>query len=423
MFSVQDAETIIFDLVQVLDPQKDIETVYFSSALGRILAQPVTSNLDFPHWDNSAMDGYAVRWEDVQQARDENPVVLKIIEEIPAGYQPKLKLQPGEAARIFTGAVMPHGADTVVMQEVTRREENRVWIQAAPSKPQAFVRKQAAYYQAGQELLPAGITIHGTEIAILAALQVKKVSVYRKIKVAIFSTGDELVTPEQTLQPGQIVDSNQNAIASLLKQLGVEVVILGIVPDQPQDLEAAMKKAMPLATTFGGIASSDLVISSGGVSVGEYDYIEQVLTSLGGKIHIQSVAMKPGKPLTVATFNQISNSQILYFGLPGNPVSALVTFWRFVQPAIKKLSGLSDGWQPTFIKAKARQELCSDGKRESYIWGKLNLVDGFYEFDVAGGSQVSGNLINLAQTNALAVLDLEKTVISPGELVTILLVN
>jgi molybdopterin molybdotransferase len=413
MLSVQEAETIIFNLAQVLDPRKDIETVDVSSALGRILAQPVISNLDFPHWDNSAMDGYAVRWEDVQQATAENPVDLAIIEEIPAGYQPKLKLQPGEAARIFTGAVMPDGADTVVMQEVTRREENRVWVQAAPSKPQAFVRKQAAYYQAGQELLPAGIKLNGAEVAILAALQVKQISVYRKVKVAIFSTGDELVTAEQTLQPGQIVDSNQNAIASLLKQLGVEVVILGIVPDQPRDLEATMKDAI----------SSDLVISSGGVSVGEYDYVEQVIASLGGKIHIQSVAMKPGKPLTVATFNQNHNSQILYFGLPGNPVSALVTFWRFVQPAIKKLSGLSDGWQPTFLKAKARQELRSDGKRESYIWGKLNLVDGFYEFDVAGGSQVSGNLINLAQTNALAVLGLGQNMVSPGELVRVLLVS
>jgi molybdopterin molybdotransferase len=414
MFSVPEAETIIFNLVPVLDPQKDIEVVDIQSALGRILAQPVTSNLDFPHWDNSAMDGYAVRWEDVQAASDKNPVNLAIIEEIPAGYQPKLTLQLGEAARIFTGAVMPTGADTVVMQEVTRREENRVWMQTTPSKPGAFVRKQAAYYQAGQELLPAGIRLNGTEIAILAALQVRKISVYRKAKVAIFSTGDELTTPDKTLQPGQIVDSNQSAIASLLKQLGTEVMILGIVPDQPRDLEIAIKD---------GIASADLVISSGGVSVGEYDYIEQVLASLGGKIHIQSVAMKPGKPLTVATFNQIQHQQVLYFGLPGNPVSALVTFWRFVQPAIKKLSGLSDGWQPAFIKATARQELRSDGKRESYIWGKLNLVDGVYEFDVAGGSQVSGNLINLAQTNALAVLDLGETVISRGELVKVLLIN
>jgi molybdopterin molybdotransferase len=412
MFSVQETETIIFNLVQVLDSQKDIETIDSASALGRILAQPVTSNLDFPHWNNSAMDGYAVRWEDVKQASGENAVDLAIIEEIPAGYQPKLTLQPGEAARIFTGGVMPLGADTVVMQEVTKREENRVLIQAAPAKPEAFVRKQAAYYQAGEELLPAGIKIDGNEMAILAALQVETVSVYRRVKVAIFSTGDELVTVEQTLQPGQIVDSNQNAIASLLKQLGTEVTILGIVPDQPQALEIAMKAAM----------SSDLVISSGGVSVGEYDYIEQVLTSLGGKIHVESVAMKPGKPLTVATFNQIPNQQVLYFGLPGNPVSALVTFWRFVQPAIQKLSGLSDSWQPHFIKAKVRQELRSDGKRESYIWGKLSLVEGFYEFDVAGGSQVSANLISLSQTNALAVMDLGKNIISPGELVTVLLV-
>lgn len=410
MLSVNETETIIFNLVQSRDSQTDIETIDLLAALGRILASPVASQLDFPHWDNSAMDGYAVRYDDVQSCNHESPTKLEIIEEIPAGYQPKSILKSGQAARIFTGAIIPEGADTVVMQEVTHRQGNQVFIQAAP-KPQEFVRKKASYYQAGNQLLPAGIAINAPEMAILAAAQCNQVNVYRKVKVAILSTGDELVAPDQPLKPGQIVDSNRYALFALVQQLGAQPIMLDIVPDEIEALKAAMENA---------INSADIVLSSGGVSVGEYDYVEQIIAILGGKIHIQSVAMKPGKPLTFATFG--SSHRPLYFGLPGNPASALVTFWRFVQPVIKKLSGLAQGWQPTFVKAKATQELTSDGKRESYIWGTLTLVDGVYQFAIAQGNQVSGNLINLALTNGLAVLPLGTKLINQGENVGVLLI-
>jgi molybdopterin molybdotransferase len=413
-----EAESIILNLLQPLNNQDDIEIVDLLAAGGRILAKPVTSKLDFPHWDNSAMDGYAVRYKDVEGCSSEQPANLEIIEEIPAGYEPQLTVQPGQAARIYTGAVMPKGADTVVMQEVTHRQENQVLIQTAP-KPYEFVRRQASYYQAGSELLPSGITVNAPEMAILAAAQYNKLSVYRRLKVAILSTGDELVTIDKTLKPGQIVDSNQYALFSLVQQLGAEPLMLGIVPDEPESL----KRAMSLTNIENGIAKAkaDIIISSGGVSVGEYDYVEQILESLGGKIHIRAVAMKPGKPLTVATLN--NSPSCLYFGLPGNPVSALVTFWRFVQPTIKKLSGLSNGWQPVFMKAKTRQQLRSDGKRESYIWGKISPVNGVYEFNIAGGNQASGNLINLAQTNAFAVLPTGTNLILPGEEIQVLIIR
>ncbi|MHC5824784.1 MAG: molybdopterin molybdotransferase MoeA, partial [Nostoc sp.] len=216
MLSVSDAEAIILNLVQPLDDQRDTEVVDLLAADSRILATPVTSPLDFPHWDNSAMDGYAVRYEDVQHSSTEQPAVLEIVEVIPAGYQPKSTIQSGQAARIFTGAVMPAGADTIVMQEKTRQEENRVFILAA-SKPQEFVRHKASFYQAGTQLLPAGIKLNAPEIAVLAAAQCPKLSVYRRPRVAIFSTGNELVSVDQRLQPGQIVDSNQYAIAALVK--------------------------------------------------------------------------------------------------------------------------------------------------------------------------------------------------------------
>lgn len=412
MLSASDAEAIILSLVQPLNSEQDTEFVDLLAASDRILASPVTSQLDFPHWDNSAMDGYAVRYEDVQDCSEEKPVVLEIVAEIPAGVQPQSTIQSGQAARILTGAVMPAGADTVVMQERTRREENRVTILAAP-KPQEFVRHQGTYYKAGTQLLPAGIRLQAPEIAVLAATQCTQLKVFRRPRVALLSTGNELVTPDKPLQPGQIVDSNRYALFALVKQSGAQPLMLGIVKDEPEALKQAIADA---------ITQADVVLSSGGVSVGDYDYVEQVLESLGGKIHVRAVATKPGKPLTVATFGN-DTRPVLYFGLPGNPVAALVTFWRFVQSAIKKLSGLAEGWEPTFVKALARQELRSDGKRETYIWGQLRLLDGVYEFQPAGGLQNSGNLINLAQINGLAVLPVGQTLICAGEQVQVLQVG
>ncbi|MGM3306670.1 molybdopterin molybdotransferase MoeA [Anabaena sp. WFMT] len=408
MLSVRDAEATILNLVQGLDSQKDIEFVDLLTAHNRILATSVNSYLDFPHWDNSEMDGFAVRYADVLKATAEKPTVLEVVEEISAGYKPQITIKPGQAARIFTGAVMPDGADTVVMQEKTHRQENRVFIFAAP-QPQEFVRRKGDFYKAGSELLPAGIRLTAPEIAVLAAAGRDQISVFRRPRVAIFSSGNELVMPGEALQSGQIVDSNQFALATLVRELGAEVLVLGIVKDDPTALKEIIEYA---------IANSDIVISSGGVSVGDYDYIEKILQSLGAKIHFRSVQMRPGKPLTFATF-----PNTLYFGLPGNPVSALVTCWRFVQPTIKKLSGMATGWEGKYLKVKSNSELQSNGKMETYIWGKLHLVNGVYEFHKAGGNNSSGNLINLAQTNALAILPVGKTLVYPREEVLVLQVR
>ncbi|HEY9847701.1 MAG TPA: gephyrin-like molybdotransferase Glp, partial [Candidatus Caenarcaniphilales bacterium] len=404
MLSVQQAEIIILNLVQPLRAPADQERLDLGSAGGRILATDVCGHLDFPHWDNASMDGYAVRFEDVSVCSPEQPAVLDIVEEVPAGYQPQRFLQPGEAARILTGAVMPQGADTVVIQENTHRQGDRVQVLAAPT-PQANVRHRAAFYQAGTTLLPQGIVLNAPELAVLATAQCSQVSVYRQPIVAIFSTGSELVAPDQALQPGQIVDSNQYALAALIAQSGAKPHLLGVVPDQPERLKATITAA---------IAQADVVISSGGVSVGDYDYIDQILAELGADIAIRAVAVKPGKPLTVAAFPPMSGFQqksTLYFGLPGNPVSALVSFWRFVQPALRKLTGLSQCWGPVFVTARSRQNLQGDGRRETYVWGRLYLVNGIYEFEPASGSHSSGNLINLAQTNSLAVVPIDQALV------------
>jgi molybdopterin molybdotransferase len=422
MLSAQFAETLILDLVHPLDPQQDAETVDLLSAAGRVLAQLVTSQLDFPHWDNSAMDGYAVRYADVQACSAEHPVRLTIVEEIPAGSVPQKMIQAGEAARILTGSMMPPGADTVIMQEEVQRAGDRLIISSSP-KYQAFVRHRGEFYQAGQPLLPAGIVLSAPEIAVLAAAQCPRVAVYRRPRVAILSTGSELVSPDQPLQPGQIVDSNQYALSTLVAQSGAKPLPLGVIPDQPKLIREAIAHA---------IASADIVLSSGGVSVGDYDYIDEILSELGAEIHIRSVAIRPGKPLTVATFSHPTPQSnpatfppkpVLYFGLPGNPVSALVSFWRFVQPALRKLSGLQNCWSPSVVSGQIHQEMKSDGKRETYLWGQTYLVNGKYEFHLSEGSHSSGNLINLAQTNSLAIVPIGRTSLQAGDSIQIMLVK
>jgi molybdopterin molybdotransferase len=426
MLPVAAAEAIIFDLVPACDRLTDdsnslgenspVEIVDLLASAGRILAAPVTGKLDFPHWDNSAMDGYAVHYADVEHCSPQQPVVLKIVEEIPAGKVPQVVVQRGEAARIFTGSMVPEGADAIVIQEATQQEEGddpnepAIWVLEAPNA-RDFIRHQGAFYQAGTALLEAGIKISAPEVAILAAVQCTQIPVYRPVKVAILSTGDELVIPDQTLQPGQIVDSNQYALAALVQQAGAIPIRLGIIADRPDLLREAIAQAM---------SKADIVLSTGGVSVGDYDYIDQLLTELGATIHVNSIAIKPGKPLTVATFAG-EPRPVIYFGIPGNPASALVSFWRFVQPVIKKMSGLADDWQPQWIEAHTQQNLRADGIRESYLWGKVHLYEGQYQFTPAGGSHSSGNLINLSQTNALAVVAIGTTLIPAGASVRVLL--
>jgi len=313
-------------------------------------------------------------------------------------------VQSGQAARILTGAMLPDGAATIVMQENTQRQEDRVKILEAPTQGQ-FVRHQGSFHRAGTPLLSAGLPLGGAEIAVLAAAQCPVLPVYRKPRVALLSTGDELVPPDHPLRPGQIVDSNQYALAALVEQTGAVPVPLGIIPDHPQALAEGIQTALQKA---------DLILSSGGVSVGDYDYVDQVLSDLGATLHLRSVAVKPGKPLTVATFPSPSQGNLLYFGLPGNPVSALVSFWRFVAPALRKLSGLPGGWSPSFVSAVTQDTLKSGGGRETYLWGHLTLSERGNTFRLAGGSHSSGNLINLAGTNALAVVPVGTKLVNSG---------
>ena len=406
MYSVKEAESIILTQIQ---PRQETEKVSLEAAFGRILAEDISSDLDFPYWDNSAMDGYAVRYEDVKDTNPENPVTLKIIAEIPAGKVPEKIIQPGETARIFTGAMLPAGSDTIIMQENTQQKGERVAILIPPEKIGLFVRQCGTFYQAGNTLLKAGIAINSPEIAVLATAQATELTVFSRPQVAIFSTGDELINPDETLQKGQIIDSNRYALTAFVASLGAIPKPLGIIKDSPELLRETIRKA---------INSSAIVLSTGGVSVGDYDYIEGILGELGGQILIGSVAIQPGKPLTFATFP----NGCIYFGIPGNPVSALVSCWRFVQMAIKKLSGLTD-YQNKFLRVVTRDTLKSQGQREVYLWGKIEIIEGVYQFQLAPGQHNSANLINLAGTNALAIIPQGKTTIQAGKTVEVMIVS
>jgi molybdopterin molybdotransferase len=410
MLPAAEAEAKILGLVSLLP---ETEQVSLDAALGRVLAASIPSPLDFPHWDNSAMDGYAVRYDDVQEAGADTPVALTLAETIPAGRQPTLPVNPGQAARILTGSMVPAGADTIVIQEVTRREGNQVLVLETP-QPGQFVRRRGSFCRANDPLMGVGLPIGGPELAVLAAAQCVQVPVFRQPRVAILSTGDELVTPTMPLQPGQIVDSNQYALGALVRQSGAVPIPMGIIPDQPQALKAAIQSALPEA---------DVMLSSGGVSVGDFDYVDDILAELGAMLHIRSVAVKPGKPLTVATVPAEQGRNVLYFGLPGNPVSALVTFWRFVAPALRKRSGLGTGWGPVFVPATTRHGLKAGGQRETYLWGRLETTPDGYRFELASGGHNSGNLINLAGVNALAVVPVGTTVIPADATVRVMVVG
>ncbi|MEM6451546.1 MAG: gephyrin-like molybdotransferase Glp [Cyanobacteria bacterium P01_D01_bin.105] len=440
MFTAAEAERLIFTLVTSVQETEMLELMGAKHDLmARVLAAPVRSKLDFPHWDNSAMDGYAVRAADMKQL----PVTLEIIEEIPAGKRPQKTVNSGQAARIFTGAMMPEGADTVVMQEETTCDGNEVKLLNRTEKrveqkiePGTFVRKRGSFSKVGDILLPAGRSLTPAEIALIAAAQQTQVRVYRRPKVAILSTGNELAQANEPLNPGQIVDSNQYALSALVAQTGAIPIPLGIVKDDREAVKAAIASAL---------SQADMVISTGGVSVGDYDYVDDILAELGATLHIRSVAVKPGKPLTVATIDSANadsanadsakdsangsangsvQSRQVYFGLPGNPASAMVGFWRFVAPAIAKLSGrLESDWGPTLVWAEATSELNAGGRRETYLWGQLQAGKDGYQFGRAAGSHSSGNLVNLANTSGLGIVPQGETSIAIGQRVRVLAIR
>lgn len=303
-------------LLAAAKPITETENLPIEQALGRIIARPVSSSINVPGWDNSAMDGYAVHFKDLT----ESGVRLPISQYIPAG-QAGDPLQPGTAARIFTGAPVPENADTVIIQEVCEQDGDHVVVKELP-KAGSNVRKAGEDITAGREIISHGTKLAPQHLGLAASVGVDEVTVYRRLKVALFTSGSELIMPGTPLGPGQIYNSNQFTAVGLLQSLGCEVIQLGIVEDTFDATCDALAK---------GAANADLVISSGGVSVGEEDHVKPAVEKLGS-LEMWKIAIRPGKPVA---FGHIGNTP--FIGTPGNPVSLFVTFLLFARPFILKM--------------------------------------------------------------------------------------
>lgn len=354
-------------------------SVPLRDALNCFAAKDDLARIPLPGFDNSAMDGYAVVAKSCGPGKR-----LRVIGEQPAGVDRQLRVSAGEAARIFTGAPIPAGADAIVMQEDVKREGEEVTINEDVD-PGAYIRRRGCDLSEGQRIVAAGERIRSVTVGLLASQGFADVEVGGEVRAAIVSTGDELVTPGASLQPGQIYDSNSALVTALVQRSGAVLKSGEHCSDDPASLREAVARA----------ARNHVVIISGGVSVGEHDFVQSVLRDLGSKIDIWRVAIKPGKPFL---FGRLGAA--LVFGLPGNPVSAFVTFARFVRPALLKMMGASDaGLDLRKVPAKLMVDLRNDGDRVHYVRGKFEKG----EFSPVG-RQESHALFGLSQSNALLAL-------------------
>jgi molybdopterin molybdotransferase len=381
---------------EFLAPVTAVERVHIRAALGRVLAADVLSPIDVPGHDNSAMDGWAVRFADLDPAG----TTLRRVGESFAGKPFAGALGRGEAVRIFTGGVMPPGADTVVMQERASVTADGVRIAAgAVSRAGQNRRFAGEDVKRGTTVLRAGHPVRPAEIGVLASLGIAEATVYRRLRVAFFSTGDELRAIGETLGAGEVYDSNRYTLYGMLTRLGCDVLDMGVVPDVPQALEQAF-------VTSAGAA--DVVITSGGVSVGEADYVRDLLGKLG-EVLFWKIAMKPGRPLA---YGRIGSAH--FFGLPGNPVAVMVTFYNFVRDALLTLQGRSDVAPMPAFKATLANPIRKAPGRTEFQRGILT-ANGTGSYSVrTTGEQGSGILSSMAQANCFIVLPVDAGNLEPG---------
>lgn len=378
-------------------PLSEYEPVALTAAVGRVLATPVVSTLDVPGWDYSAMDGYAVRSADCVEAGG----VLPVSQRVPAGTAPG-PLKPGTAARIFTGAPMPDGADAVVIQEVCEAVDGGVRIDAVVEAG-SNVRRRGEDILAGAAVVDAGVRLLPQHIGLAASVGVAELTVVRRPRVALFASGDELVMPGRPLAPGKIYNSNLFTATALLQALGCEVIDLGIVEDTLDATKAAIAR---------GAAQADLVLASGGVSVGEEDHVKPAVQALG-ELEMWKLAIRPGKPLA---YGHVDGTP--FIGSPGNPVSLFVTFLLFVRPFILRLQGRND-WVLQPLRVEADFDWPRPDKRREFHRARLvRGGDGKNRLQVHQ-SRSSGVLSSVVWANGLAVIP-ENQVIQAGELVDFL---
>ena len=387
-------------IARFLTPINAIERLNIRAALDRVLAADVISPLDVPAHDNSAMDGYAVRHADL---RTNGEVTLKIAGTAFAGVPFQGQVKAGECVRIMTGGVVPAGCDTIVMQEHANAKGDSVTIGGGHQLGQNF-RRAGEDLKTGQIALRRGLLLRPAEIGLIASLGIGEVGVFRKLRVAFFSTGDELRSIGTPLGAGQIYDSNRYTIHGMLARLGCEVIDMGVVRDDPQLLEQAFADAA---------AAADVVITSGGVSVGEADFVKELLERLG-EVVFWKIAMKPGRPLA---YGRIANAH--FFGLPGNPVSVMVTFYQFVRDALLKLSGRDPVPPLPAFTVPCLSNLKKAPGRTEFQRGVLAQdTSGNWNVRVTG-EQGSGILRSMSEANCFIILPEAQGNVAAGTLVEV----
>jgi len=376
------------------------ETVAASDALGRVLTEAIVSSRILPPADNSAMDGFAVRAADCAGASDSSPQRLAIAFEVPAGAADVPALPPGRAARILTGAPLPAGADSVVRQEDTEREGDRVAIRVPPA-PGDHVRRAGEDVARGETVIEAGTRLSAAHLGMLASLGRSIVAVHQRPRVAILSGGDELVEPDGDVSGGRIVSSNSWSIAAQCRELGAEPVYLGIARDTPEDIEGRLRAGL----------AADVVVSSAGVSVGDRDFVRTVLEKLGCRLLFWGVRMKPGYPLAFGRVGQDERGPLV-FGLPGNPVSAMMTFEQFVRPTLLRLIGARRLHRP-LIRVQLGETLRKSAGRLHFVRVTL-LRRGDVVVAHSTGDQGSGVLKSMIRAQGILIFEADATELARG---------
>ncbi len=398
MISTDDALRIVLKAVAPLG----VERVPLLDALGRVLAEEIRSSRDIPGFDNSAMDGYAVRAADIASASEAHPIRLKVVETVPAGRMPEHQVGPGECARTMTGAPIAPGADAIVQVERTRGEGSTVEI-LAPAEAKSFIRPRGEDLRIGESVMAPGRTLSPSDLGMLASLSRSMVGVYRRPRVAIVATGDELVDIDEHPTGAQVVNSSAYALSGAIRESGGEAVILRVARDTKDEVRERLEEAL----------ASDVVLSTGGVSVGQFDFVKGVLDDLGMRTLFHGVAQRPGRPLK---FGLVGARPV--FGLPGNPVSTLVCFYLYVGPALRRMAGrIEVGLER--VSARCACDIKLANNLTEFVRVRLERRDG--EFLAAPtGNQGSGILSSLSRADGLLIGPAAVSLLRKGDQATVL---
>lgn len=399
---LQEAQRIVLASTTTLG----LEKISILDALGRVLGEDIVAERDNPPWNNSAMDGFAVRWEDIKQEHAiQKPITLTVIEDVPAGKMPSKTVGAGQAIRIMTGAPIPKGADTVLKVEDTEHTPNSVRV-FKPEAQGANIRPQGEDVKKGECIIAKGTQIRPGEAGMLAILAKSFVFVYQRPRVAILSTGDELADLDERFSEEKIINSNSYGIAAAVQEAGGIPFLLGIARDTPDALKEKISHGL----------TADILVLSGGVSMGDYDFTKTVFHELGAEMNFWKLAIRPGQPLA---FGKIQGK--LAFGLPGNPVSSMVTFEQLVRPAMLKMSGHLTYGRPV-LQAVFQEKFSKRTDRRHFLRGVLTQEEGVFKVRTTG-AQGSGILTSMVKANCLIDIPVEVERVSPGDLVSVQLLG